>query len=99
MSTKSYSDRLHATLTAYDYDRAIEADFPNVAAVREQIGQIADDPPAVASAMVALHEVLDLDLAEHVQWPLPSLDVIDRGSVACKEFWRAENNKTFQQTA
>jgi hypothetical protein len=61
-------------------ERRQNAEFPNLANVRSMIKKI-KDPERHFDALQKLDWLLDLDLTEHIRWPLPSWKAIKSGRV------------------
>ncbi len=55
-------------------------EYPNLAHVRDRIDKI-KDPNRALDVMHKLNWLLQLDLAEHITWPLPSWRAIKSGRV------------------
>jgi hypothetical protein len=64
----------HALAAEMEADMREEAErFPNLGYVRAQIRKL-KNVGAVLDASARLNELLDMDLHEHITWPLPSLE-------------------------
>ena len=67
-------------------EREQNLEFPNLGYVRDQIKKLNDssnveDWAASFNAQNKLDALLDMDLAEHISWPLPSWKAIKSGRV------------------
>jgi hypothetical protein len=76
-----FDQHVDSDLEAYEQQRhAIEREqnemFPNLAHVRAKIKKI-KDPLKAFDAQERLHRLLNMDLHEHISWPLPSWHAIE----------------------
>jgi hypothetical protein len=83
-----FDERVERELQAYmDEQDVLELEqnkrFPNLGYVRQQINKLAErgKNDQAFDALQKLDWLLDLDLAEHISWPLPSWKAIKSGRV------------------
>jgi hypothetical protein len=83
-----FDERVERALQTYtDEQDVLEREqnkrFPNLGYVRQQINKLAErgKNDQAFDALQKLDWLLDLDLAEHISWPLPSWKAIKSGRV------------------